>query len=90
MIGARVHKAEAIARGGKVRRQALDVGLQRIVKINGNGPSKGAGKLIHQAAGLSEPDILRAAANQSQLRRRKGLPLAEGVENAADQKLEGR
>ena len=54
MTALRVHNAQRVRAGGKVKFHFFDFGILRVTKINRNKRADGASGLIHQAAGLAE------------------------------------
>ena len=63
MAAACVDDYEAVAGGGEVEAELFDDRLGRVSEIDRDDPSRGAGHLVHEAAGLAEVFVLGKLAN---------------------------
>ena len=90
VVRAGIEDAGRIAAVGKVKFHTLDQRRLRIGKVDEDQPADARGRLVHQAAGLAEIDILRVLADLRDLDRGQ-LPVKKQlVQNRADQHLERR
>ena len=78
-----------MVRGGEVEVNLLYYRLGRVGKVDEDKAAHRRGHLIHQAAGLTEVDVLRILSDLCDLHRGE-LPIAEQIiDDGADQHLEG-
>lgn len=85
-----IEDAGRIAAVGKVKFHTLDQRRLGIGKVDEDQPADARGRLVHQAAGLAEIDVLRVLADLRDLDRGQ-LPVKKQlVQNRADQHLERR
>lgn len=74
----------------KIEVQPLHLRLFRVGKVDGDDVADRRGRLIHQAAGLSEIDVLRILADLRDLHRCGGRSVEKHVDDRPQQHLKGR
>ena len=90
MIAARIHNAKHISLLGKRCLNGLDHGLCGIGKVNENKAANGTSRLIHEAAGLAEENILGVLRNLRDLHIGNRTVIIQIVHHVADHHLKGR
>ena len=88
VVGPHVDDAQGVAQGGGVQRHLFHLG-RGDAQVHGHGAANGAGRLIHQAAGLAEPLILRLLGHHGQLHGGDGFVTEKAVQHLAHQHLKG-
>ena len=90
MAGAGIDDAERVALLCQIEIDLLDHRLLHVRKVDGDDSAHRGSGLVHQAAGLAEPDILGLLAHLGDLHSIKGIAAEKVVEDDTGQGLECR